>query len=74
MTLTMHDTHDSHVRALDARQAQLELRIERCSAAIRAANGDDPSLGRELDAATSLLAQVRAELALRLGDATAAAR
>lgn len=73
MTSTLHDSHPSHVHALDARQAQLELCVERCSVAIRAANGHDPSIGRELDAATSRLAQVRAELALLHDDTTAAA-
>ena len=67
MTPTSQDTHDSQVRALNARQAQLEQSIEHDRAAIGAGDGHDPSLGRELDAARSLLAQVHAELAL-LGD------
>ena len=68
VTLTTHDTHDAQVRALDARHTQLERRVEHHDAAIRDADGHDPSLGRELDAASSLLAQVRAELALLRDD------
>lgn len=54
---------DTRVRSLARRQAQLERRLERYDAAIPDCNGHDPSLGRERDAASSLLAQVRAELA-----------
>lgn len=54
------------VHALDDRQAQLEHRVEHYSAAVRDSDGHDPSIGRELDAASSLLAQVRAELELML--------
>ena len=59
----MHDVHDTHIRALEERRAQLERRVEHYGAAVRECDGHDPSLGRELDAASSLLAQVRAELA-----------
>jgi hypothetical protein len=74
MTLTSHDPDDRHVRALDARQVELEQRVDDSSAAVGATDGLDPSLGRELDAAHSLLAQVRAERALLLDDETADAR
>ena len=74
MTLTLHEIHAIQVRTLDARQAELEQRIERCRVAIRAAGGHNPSLGRELDAARSLLAQVHAELALLHESETVAAR
>lgn len=57
-------THDErYVRTLEERRAQLELRVKDYSVAIRDCMGDDPSLGRELDATSSRLAQVRAELA-----------
>jgi len=74
MTLTLHEIHASQVRALDAREAELEQRIERCRAAIPAPDSHNPSLGRELDAARSLLAQVHAELALLRDGETEAAR
>lgn len=61
----MHGIHDRHVRALDERRTELEHRVEQYTAAVRGSNAPDPSLGRELDAASSLLAQVRAELARR---------
>jgi len=60
---TLDTLHDTRVRSLEQRQAQLEQRLERYDAAIPDCNGHDPSLGRERDAASSLLAQVRAELA-----------
>ena len=61
----MHGIHDRQVRALDERRTELEHRVEQYSAAVRDSNGPDPSLGRELDAVSSLLAQVRAELSRR---------
>ncbi|MDP2710013.1 MAG: hypothetical protein Q8O56_02220 [Solirubrobacteraceae bacterium] len=51
------------LRALEQREAQLELRVARCRAALRAGEQPNPSLGRELDGTRSLLAQVHAELA-----------
>jgi hypothetical protein len=74
MTQAMNDKHESHRRALDARETQLQQHVEHCSAAIRDADGHDPSLGRELDAARSLLAQVHAESALLPVDEPAPAR
>lgn len=59
----MHD--DPQVRILEARRAQLETRVEALDATLRAGEGHDPSHGRELDDASSLLAQVRAEMARR---------
>lgn len=64
----MHD--DPHVRTLAARKAQLETRVQELDAAVRAGAGHDPSHGRELDDVSSLLAQVRAEIARRRGDRT----
>jgi exonuclease VII small subunit len=63
---TSHE--DIHVLTLEERQAQLEHRVEQYESAVHASEGCDPSLGRELDASCSLLAQVRAELALLLAD------
>lgn len=57
-----------HVRTLEARKAQLETRVEELEAAVRAGDGLDPSHGRELDDASSLLAQVRAEIVRRRGN------
>jgi hypothetical protein len=64
MTNTLQDAGDVQIRALRERQAQLEHRVEHYSAAVPAAHGHDPCLGRELDGARSLLAQVVAELAV----------
>ena len=73
MTLTLHEIHANQVRTLDAREAELDQRIEHCRAALRGPDGHNPSLGREIDAARSLLAQVHAELALlREGETQAA--
>jgi hypothetical protein len=63
-TTALQDTRDVQIRALRQRQAQLEHRVEHYRAAVPAANGPDPCLGRELDGARSLLAQVHAELAV----------
>jgi len=65
---TMDDVRDAQIRALEERRAQLEDRVERYGAGVRECGGHDPSLGRELDATSSLLAQVRAELALLHAD------
>ena len=74
-TNLQQDTHDTQLRALNARRAQLEHRVRHYSTAVRESDGDDPCLGRELDASRSLLAQVHTELALLLrqgrGDGTA---
>ena len=64
----MDHVHDTQIRALEERRAQLEHRVEHYGAAVRDCDGHDPSLGRELDAACSRLAQVRAELALLRAD------
>ena len=64
----MHD--DLQVRILEARKAQLEARVEELDAAVRAGEGHDPSHGRELDDVSSLLAQLRAEIARRRRDQT----
>jgi hypothetical protein len=64
MTSALQDTRDVQIRALRERQAQLEHRVEHYSAAVPTVNGQDPCLGRELDGARSLLAQVHAELAV----------
>ena len=69
----MASANDRQVRALDERRAQLEHRVDQYTAAVRASNGDHPSLGRELDAASSTLAQVRAELARLARDRAASA-
>jgi hypothetical protein len=73
MTSTTHETPAPPVRALNQRRAQLEHRVAYYSAAVEAANGEDPCLGRELDATSSLLAQVRAELARLWADGADAA-
>lgn len=65
-TQTLDTRHDRQIRSLEQRRAQLEQRVARYDSAIRDCNGHDPSLGRELDAASSRLAQVRAELRARL--------
>jgi len=62
----VHD--DPQARTLEARKAQLESRVEELDAAVRACEGHDPSHGRELDDVSSLLAQVRAEIARLRGD------
>lgn len=62
----VHD--DPQARTLEARKAQLESRVEELDAAVRAGEGHDPSHGRELDDVSSLLAQVRAEIARLRGD------
>ena len=64
---TLDTLQDRHIRSLEERRAQLEHRVEHYDGALRDCNGHDPSLGRELDAASSRLAQLRAELA-RLAD------
>lgn len=65
---TMDDVRDTKIRALEERRAQLEHTVEHYGAAVSECDGHDPSVGRELDAASSLLAQVRAELALLHAD------
>ena len=56
------------VQSLEARKAQLETRVEKLDATVRAGRGLDPSHGRELDDVSSLLAQVRAEIVRRRGN------
>lgn len=56
----MVDVHDTQIRALEERRAQLEHRVAHYGSAVRECDGHDPPLGRELDAASSLLAEVRA--------------
>lgn len=66
--MTANAPHTSReIQALRARHAHLEKRAARCYAALRDSEGRSPSLGRELDAVSATLAQVRAELA-RLTD------
>jgi hypothetical protein len=50
------------MRLLERRQEQLEVRLRRCRAAADASALPNPSLGRELNDMTSVLAKVRAEL------------
>lgn len=65
-TQTLDTRHHRQIHSLEQRRAQLEQRVTRYNTAMRDCNGHDPSLGRELDAASSRLAQVRAELRARL--------
>ena len=67
-THAIDEVHDTQMRALEERRAQLKHRVEQYGAAVRECDGHDPPLGRELDAASSRLAQVRAELALLRAD------
>jgi hypothetical protein len=48
---------------LRRRQEQLEQHLQRCRAAAQKSKAPNPSLGREADDASSVLARVRAELA-----------
>jgi hypothetical protein len=50
------------MRVLEHRQEQLEVRLRRCRAAADASALPNPSLGRELNDTSSVLAKVRAEL------------
>ena len=54
-TQTIHD--------LKRRQEQLERHLRRCRAVAEQSKAPNPSLGRELDDTSSVLARVRAELA-----------
>jgi hypothetical protein len=49
-------------RALQRRQQQLELRVQHCRTVAGRSEWPNPSFGRDLDDARSLLARVRAEL------------
>ena len=51
------------IHTLKRRQEQLEQHVRRCRAAAERSPAPNPSLGRELDDASSVLARVRAELA-----------
>ncbi len=73
-TQTPHPIADRRIHSLDERQSQLEQRVARFSAAVRDCKGHNPPLGRELDAASSRLAQVRAERARLLAGRTTRAR
>jgi hypothetical protein len=50
------------MRVLERRQEQLEVRLRHCRAAADASAVPNPSLGRELNDTSSVLAKVRAEL------------
>ena len=54
-TQTIHD--------LERRREQLEQHLRRCRAVAEQSKAPNPSLGRELDDTSSVLARVRAELA-----------
>jgi chromosome segregation ATPase len=51
------------IQNLERRQEQLEERLRRCRAAAEQSPAPNPSLGREVDDMSSVLARVRAELA-----------
>jgi len=73
-THTLRPIADERIQSLDERHSELEHHVARFSAAVRDCNGHNPSLGRELDAARSRLAQVRAERARLLAGRTAGTR
>ena len=51
------------IRDLQRRQEQLEQHLRRCRDAAKESKAPNPSLGREVDDTSSVLARVRAELA-----------
>ena len=51
------------IRELQRRQEQLEQHLRRCREAAQRSKAPNPSLGREADDTSSVLARVRAELA-----------
>jgi chromosome segregation ATPase len=51
------------IRDLQRRKEQLEAQLRRCHAAAQQSRAPNPSLGREVDDTSSVLARVRKELA-----------
>ena len=51
------------IRDLERRREQLEEHLRRCRAAAEQGRAPNPSLGREVDDTSSVLARVRRELA-----------